>query len=89
MNVLALFSLAGKTALVTGGNKGIGMSMALALAEAGADIIVVSNSIELTGSEIEKEVTALGRSFKVTSQISATGPFSMISFKSFGRKQTH
>lgn len=64
MNVLALFSLAGKTALVTGGNKGIGMSMALALAEAGADIIVVSNSIELTGSEIEKEVTALGRSFK-------------------------
>lgn len=64
MNVLALFSLAGKTALVTGGNKGIGMSMALALAEAGADIIVVSNSIELKGSDIEKEVTALGRSFK-------------------------
>lgn len=64
MNVLALFSLAGKTALVTGGNKGIGMSMALALAGAGADIIVVSNSIELKGSDIEKEVTALGRSFK-------------------------
>lgn len=64
MNVLALFSLTGKTALVTGGNTGIGRSMALGLAEAGADIIVVSNSIELTGSEIEKEVTALGRSFK-------------------------
>ena len=64
MNVLTLFNLTGKTALVTGGNKGIGMSMTLALAEAGADIIVVSNSIELSNSQIEKEVTALGRSFK-------------------------
>lgn len=38
--------------------------MALGLAEAGADIIVVSGSVELQGSEIEKEVTALGRKFK-------------------------
>ena len=64
MNVLDLFSLKGKTALVTGCNKGIGMSMALALAEAGADIIGVSNSIELSGSEIEKMVQAAGQSFK-------------------------
>ncbi|MES2797990.1 MAG: SDR family oxidoreductase [Bacteroidota bacterium] len=59
-----LFSLAGKTALVTGSNKGIGFAVALGLAEAGADIIAVSGSIELQGSEIEKAVLALGRGFK-------------------------
>ncbi len=59
-----LFNLTGKTALVTGGNKGIGKGMAIGLAEAGADIIVVSGSVELEGSAIEKEVTALGRKFK-------------------------
>ncbi|WP_276482123.1 SDR family oxidoreductase [Paraflavitalea pollutisoli] len=58
------FSLKGKTALVTGCNKGIGKGMALGLAEAGADIIGVSGSLELSGSDIEKQVTALGRTFK-------------------------
>lgn len=58
-----LFSLQGKTALVTGGNKGIGKGMALGLAKAGADIIVASRSIE-PDSEIEKEVKALGRHFR-------------------------
>lgn len=61
---MALFDLSGKTALVTGCNKGIGKGMALGLAQAGADIIGVSGSLELSGSEIEKEVTALGRKFK-------------------------
>lgn len=36
-----LFDLAGKTALVTGGNGGIGGGMARGLAEAGADIIII------------------------------------------------
>jgi 2-dehydro-3-deoxy-D-gluconate 5-dehydrogenase len=38
---MKMFSLEGKTALVTGGTRGIGQSMALALAEAGSDIILV------------------------------------------------
>ena len=59
-----LFDLSGKTALVTGCNKGIGKAMAIGLAEAGADIIGVSGSMELSGSDIEKKVKALGRSFR-------------------------
>src|SRR5579863_1560244 len=57
-----LFSLQGKTALVTGCSRGIGRSMALALAEAGADIIGVSSSLA-AGSEVEKEIRAMGRGF--------------------------
>jgi 2-deoxy-D-gluconate 3-dehydrogenase len=57
-----LFSLHGKTALVTGCNKGIGRSMAVALADAGADIIGVSSSLA-AGSEVEKEILAMGRGF--------------------------
>ncbi len=59
----SLFDLSGKTAVVTGGNKGIGMGMAIGLAQAGADIIVASRSIE-AGSEVEKAVIGLGRKFK-------------------------
>jgi len=58
------FDLTGKIALVTGCKRGIGMAMALGLAEAGADIIGVSANLELSGSEVSKSVEALGRKFK-------------------------
>ena len=48
MSALDLFRLDGKTALVTGSKRGIGKAMAIALAEAGADIIGVSRSLEPT-----------------------------------------
>lgn len=63
MKSMTLFNLSGKTALVTGCKRGIGRAMAIALAEAGADIIGVSASLELTDSGIEREVKALGRTF--------------------------
>lgn len=64
MGVLDLFRLDGKTALVTGCKRGIGKAMALALAEAGADIIGVSKSLETSDSDIGREVRALGRTFQ-------------------------
>jgi 2-deoxy-D-gluconate 3-dehydrogenase len=62
--ILDKFSLKGKTALVTGCKRGIGKGIAEGLAEAGADIIGVSASLEESGSEVEKSVTALGGKFK-------------------------
>jgi len=44
--VQELFSLQGQTALVTGGTRGIGQAMAIALAEAGADILLVQVQID-------------------------------------------
>ncbi len=40
-SIQQLFSLEGKTALVTGGTRGLGEAMAIAMAEAGADILLV------------------------------------------------
>lgn len=62
--ILDKFKLDAKTALVTGCKRGIGKGMALALAEAGADIIGVSATLEESGSELEKEVQKLGRKFQ-------------------------
>ncbi len=64
MAILDQFKLDGRTALVTGCRRGIGRAIAVGLAEAGADIVGVSASLETSGSEVEKEVTAAGRNFK-------------------------
>ncbi len=63
MNIIDNFRLDGKTALVTGARRGIGRAMANALAEAGADIIAVSANLETSGSDIENDITSLGRAF--------------------------
>ena len=64
MSILEKFSLNGKVALVTGCRRGIGRAMAQALAEAGADIIGVSATLETSGSGVEADVVATGRSFR-------------------------
>ena len=53
-----LFSLEGKNALVTGANTGLGQAMAVALAGAGADVVLVGRSAP---DETQARVTALGR----------------------------
>jgi 2-dehydro-3-deoxy-D-gluconate 5-dehydrogenase len=64
MAILDRFRLDGSTALVTGCRRGIGKSIAVALAEAGADLVGVSRSLEPAGSDIEKETLSLGRKFR-------------------------
>jgi 2-deoxy-D-gluconate 3-dehydrogenase len=61
VTILDKFKLSGKTALVTGARRGIGKAMAVALAQAGADIVATSAGMEGEGSAVAKEVTALGR----------------------------
>jgi NAD(P)-dependent dehydrogenase (short-subunit alcohol dehydrogenase family) len=61
MNVLERFSLAGKVALVTGASGGLGTGFAVALAQAGADVVLAARrrpGLQATGCEVEK----LGRS---------------------------
>jgi 2-deoxy-D-gluconate 3-dehydrogenase len=55
-----LFSLAGKTALVTGANTGLGQAIAIALARAGADIVAVGRSAP---ADTERAVRAANRAF--------------------------
>ena len=64
MGILNQFKLDGKTALVTGAKRGIGRAFAQALAEAGADVVAVSASLEPSGSAVEQDVLALGRKFR-------------------------
>lgn len=52
-----------KLAIVTGCSRGIGLAMAVALAESGADIIGVSNSMPASGSEAQQKVEATGKKF--------------------------
>ncbi|HTP35398.1 MAG TPA: SDR family oxidoreductase [Candidatus Acidoferrales bacterium] len=61
MSILDRFKLNGKTALVTGARRGIGKAMAIALAEAGADIVATSAAMEPEGSDIAKQIAARGR----------------------------
>ena len=56
--ILDSFKLDGKIALVTGGTRGLGQAMALGLAEAGADLALVSRS---PNPEFAKQVEGLGR----------------------------
>jgi NAD(P)-dependent dehydrogenase (short-subunit alcohol dehydrogenase family) len=58
--VLDLFALNGRTALVTGASRGLGRSIALGLAAAGADLIVVARD-QAKLDEVAGEIRALGR----------------------------
>lgn len=55
-----LFDFTGKVALVTGGSRGLGRQMALAMAERGADVIVTSRKAEAC-DEVAQEIRDLGR----------------------------
>jgi gluconate 5-dehydrogenase len=60
MRVQQLFDLSGRSALVTGGGRGLGRHMAIGLAEAGADVFVASRKLS-NCEETARAVRALGR----------------------------
>ncbi|MCB0009984.1 MAG: SDR family NAD(P)-dependent oxidoreductase, partial [Anaerolineales bacterium] len=57
-----LFDLTGQTAVVTGGSKGLGLEMAYALAEAGANVVLGARTevaVKAAAAELQE---AIGRS---------------------------
>ena len=61
--ILEHFGLEGKVAMVTGGNSGIGKTIALGLAKAGADLFIYTHS-DRGVKEMEQEVAEIGRKVK-------------------------
>ena len=53
-----MFDLSGRAAVVTGGNRGIGLGMAKAMAQAGADIVIWGSNPE-RNQAAEQDLTAL------------------------------
>ena len=55
------FDLTGKTAFVTGASRGLGKGFALALARAGADVVITSRRADAPLEETRSEIESLGR----------------------------
>ncbi len=70
----SLFDLTGKTAVITGGNRGLGKEISLGLARAGADIVVVARTID---EAVLDEIRKLGvKAAKVE--------FDLLNFEQYG-----
>lgn len=72
MGILSIFELEGEKAIVTGGGQGLGREMALALAEAGADVAVVQRHIEVA-EKTARDIRKLGRE-SITIRVDVSKP---------------
>ena len=85
--IAPLFSLHGQVAIVTGAARGLGQGMALALAQAGADIVGITHAS--TSPELEAAVEAASRRYlNVQADLSSTEPVDRIvrsALEAFGR----
>ena len=72
-------TLTGKVAIVTGGNSGIGKAVTLALAEAGANVVIDYVADENATEELEKQVAALGdKALGVDADVSKVADLQML-----------
>lgn len=69
---VADFSLAGKVAIVTGGSRGIGRAISIALAEAGADVVVAARKAESLEETVAEIVKAGRRALAVPTNVRET-----------------
>lgn len=69
MTVLDRFALDGRKALVTGGNRGLGFSFAVALAEAGADVAIASRDADRTAKAVTQAAEQGVRLLPITADI--------------------
>jgi NAD(P)-dependent dehydrogenase (short-subunit alcohol dehydrogenase family) len=85
---MSLFDLTNKTALVTGGSRGLGRSMVLAFARAGADVVIASRKLEACEA-VARDVEALGcRAFPVAAHVGQWDDNAMLcerAYEAFGR----
>src|ERR1700749_984776 len=83
-----LFDLSGKSAVVVGGTSGIGLAMAVGLAEAGADVVASSRRMEQE-DEAAKAIEATGRrALRLTSAVADRGSLQVLldgTVKAFGK----
>jgi NAD(P)-dependent dehydrogenase (short-subunit alcohol dehydrogenase family) len=70
MNVKEMFSLTGRTAVVTGSSAGLGAQMAIALAEAGANIVIAARKIDRCNEMCEKLGYTEVKTFAVACDVS-------------------
>ncbi|HEY4717090.1 MAG TPA: glucose 1-dehydrogenase [bacterium] len=86
--ILDKFRLDGKNAIITGGNSGIGRSIAIALAEAGANVVIAARN-EAKTMAVVKEIESLGReALGIKTDISLEGDVKNmieVSIKNFDR----
>lgn len=88
MNTKDLFSLQGKTAIVTGGGRGLGQQIAVAYAEAGANVVVCSRNLDACQQLIEAIREKGGRSLALKCDVSNPNDIQHVvdeTLKEFGR----
>ncbi len=86
--ILDRFSVLGKVAVITGAGRGIGAATALALAEAGADVVLAARSLDQL-EQVAKAVEAVGRRAYVVPadlmDLEAVGALAEEAYEQFGR----
>jgi 7-alpha-hydroxysteroid dehydrogenase len=91
VSILDRFAVPGTAAIVTGAGRGLGAATAVALAEAGADVLISARTEEQL-AEVAQQVRATGRRCVVVpadlSDLEAVGGLAQAAYDAFGRLDT-